>query len=148
MTTTTVNTTNTTNTTKEDKQFYINERNDEKYYIDFINRNQNSWNKFSFMSSVMDRVYLIDHINTIERLGYQSWFSNLKWENTSAYMKDEKMTNLTYSVEYMKEHSGSSMSFATKRAKQYYDMGFDKFRKYYFTKVEKKSEKKYFDVYE
>ena len=145
------NTTNNNNTTKEDKKFkFINKRNNEKYYIDFIKKNEENWEKFSFMSSVMDRVYLIDFINTIEneKLGLQSWFRNLKWENTSAYMKDEKMKKLTYNIEYMKEHSGTTMSFATRRVKQYYDMGFDEFRKYYVTKVEKKSEKEYFDVYE
>ena len=143
----TTNTTNTTNTT-EDKQFDINERNNEKYYIDFIDRNQTLWEKFSFMSSVMDRVYLIDHINTIEKFGFQSWFSNLEWNNQLAYIKDSKMKELTYSLEYNRVHSGISMNHSTKRAKQYYDMGFDKFRKYYVTEVEKKSEKEYFDVYE
>ena len=140
MTTNTMNSNNNTNTTNttEDKQFDINERNNEKYYIDFIKKNEENWEKFSFMSSVMDRVYLIDFINTIEELGLQSWFRNLKWENTSAYMIDENMKNLTYTVKYMTEHSGRSMNFATRRAKQYYDMGFDEFRKYYITKVEKK----------
>ena len=88
------------------------------------------WEKFNYVNDIYTRQYIIDGINSIEKLGLVEWFCNFTPKKDEGYVwcMDKNLLNIQDNMELGKEHSGTSMSITMRNLELYYKKGEAEFR--------------------